>query len=590
MRREPRTRTGPAPEGELPARVAHWRSQLTGMEHEASSDDDRLALLHELELLQRTSAALAVRLQVGFHASQVAAQVEQGVAPSRAGKAVPDDLALARMTSPYWGSRDLTSARALVGEMPLTLAALGDGVIDDDQARLVTEGTACLSVEDRAEVDRRLVERLAGASTREIRALVSALVYEVDPAGYVRRARRAARDRGVSIRPCPDVMGLLSARLPAPQAIACHQALKEHAQALRAGGDPRTVQQLMADELFARLTGRSVVDGVDVEVGLVITDAALFGGSSDAADLTGFGPVPAEVARELLRPRPSAPVEPDRVGGGRGTDPEPDHGGGAGNDADVGACPDGGRCTDFSCTRLHGAPPSQTRSAPTPPTVPTNGASAVEDDHAAVAAATVWVRRLFTDPPTGRLLARDTRKRLFTGALRELVIARDQTCRNAWCGAPIRHVDHIQRFADRGSTSEDNGQGLCARCNLSRERPRQLHPPPESYRPPPPLLPVFPPGGLTERTVPTAQPDRTDRSHLAPAPASWVPLRSAFVRGGPGLAESALASWLTEHGSRPCHRGTARGAGLPGSHPTTTVPGSALPRHPSAEGDLWHHR
>lgn len=531
MRREPPTRTGQAPEGELPARVAHWRSQLTGMEREASNDDDRLALLHELELLQRTSAALAVQLQVGFHASQVAAQVEQGVAPSRAGKAVPDDLALARMTSPYWGSRDLTSARALVGEMPLTLAALGDGVIDDDQARLVTEGTACLSVEDRAEVDRRLAGRLEGASTREIRALVSALVYEVDPAGYVRRARRAARDRGVSIRPCPDVMGLLSARLPAPQAIACHQGLKEHAQALRAGGDPRTVQQLMADELFARLTGRSVVDGVDVEVGLVITDAALFGGSSDAADLTGFGPVPGEVARELLRPRPTATdEEPRRAGGGGGPDDEPGRTGGAGSDDDVVACADGGRCTDFSCTRLHGAPPFQTRSAPAPPTgqgapmdppnptqstiateppgpmpptdpsmdpstVPANGATAVEDDHAAVAAATVWVRRLFTDPPTGRLLARDSRKRLFTGALRELVIARDQTCRNAWCGAPIRHVDHIQRFADRGSTSEDNGQGLCARCNLSRERPRQLHPPPESYRPPPPLLPVFPRAG-----------------------------------------------------------------------------------------------
>lgn len=469
------------------SRVAEWRTHLRGMETGAASDDDRLELLHELELLNRTSAALAARLQVGFHASQVAAQVQDGVAPSRAGRAVPDDLALARMTSPYWGSRELTSAKSLVVEMPLTLAALGDGVIDGYQARLITEGTTCLSVEDRAEVDQRLAGRLEGASSREIGALVRSLVYEVDPAGYVQRARRAAQDRGVSIRPCPDVMGLLSARLPAPQAIACYQALKEQALALRASGDPRTVQQLMADELYARLTGRSVVDGIDVEVGLVITDAALFGGTSDTADLTGYGPIPAEVARDLLRPQGSTVDDVDPAGEGE-----------VGKDDAVVACAAGGRCTDFACTKLHGAPPPDMRLASAAPTAPSTGSAPTSTGSAPPAtgpasttAATVWIRRLFTDPATGRLMARDNRKRLFTGALRDMVIARDQSCRNAWCGAPIRHVDHIQRFADQGRTSEDNGQGLCARCNLSRERPRQLHPPPESYRPPPPLLPVF---------------------------------------------------------------------------------------------------
>ena len=505
------------------SRVAEWRTQLRGMETGAASDDDRLELLHELELLNRTSAALAARLQVGFHASQVPAQVQNGVAPSKAGRAVPDDLALARMTSPYWGSRELTSAKALVVEMPLTLAALGDGVIDGYQARLVTEGTTCLSVEDRAEVDQRLAGRLEGASSREIGALVRALVYEVDPAGYVQRARRAAQDRGVSVRPCPDVMGLLSARLPAPQAIACHQVLKEQALALRASGDPRTVQQLMADELYARLTGRSVVDGIDVEVGLVITDAALFGGTSDTADLTGYGPIPAEVARELLRPQggttaadvedeagqsgPEGANETGSVSGPTATDETHIAGDGEVADDDaVVACPAGVRCTDFSCTMLHGAAPPHrqpAQAASTTPSVepasrePASRAPAskepasTETEPITVAAATVWIRRLFTDPATGRLLMRDSRKRLFTGALRDLVIARDQSCRNAWCGAPIRHVDHIQRFADQGCTSEDNGQGLCARCNLSRARPRQLHPPPQSYRPPPPLLPVF---------------------------------------------------------------------------------------------------
>lgn len=499
----------------LSGRVAAWRQALPGgVDLDALDDDERLAILHELELLSRTMSAVSVRLQVGFCSSQVAAQIQEGVAPSRAGKAVPDDLALARMTSPYWGSRHLTSAKALVHEMPRTLAALAEGAIDDYQARAVTEATACLSPEDRAEVDERLSQALYGSGTPEIVASARALVYEVDPKGYVERARRAAKDRGLTIRPCPDVMGLLSARLPAPQAVACYQALKKHATAMSAAGDPRTLQQLMADEFYARLTGRSVVDGIDVEVGLVITDAALFGGSSDAADLTGFGPVPAETARDLLR-RPDAPTGAVKGPGPlHGTaDPEDAHGSheqkatGQAREpccpeppAGDTACPAGARCTDFACSKVHGAPPpdktgrgrAAAASAPEAPEPPSSSAAGpVAEESIDVRAAKVWLRRLFTDPATGRLLSRDSRRRFFTGSLRDLVIARDQTCRNAWCGAPVRHVDHVQRFADGGSTGDHNGQGLCARCNLAREHPRHLHPPPESYRPPPPLLPVF---------------------------------------------------------------------------------------------------
>lgn len=104
----------------------------------------------------------------------------------------------------------------------------------------------------------------------------------------------------------------------------------------------------------------------------------------------------------------------------------------------------------------------------------------------------MWVRRLYTDPVTGVLRERDSRKRLFTGGLRAFLVARDQTCRNAWCGAPVRHIDHIRRHTDQGPTDPGNGRGLCARCNLARERPRQLDTPPATYRPPPPLLPCLP--------------------------------------------------------------------------------------------------
>lgn len=484
-------------------RVGSFREELLDLRVQDLDDQGRLELLHALEVLTRAIGAVSVETQVAFHTSQVAQQLHRGVAPSRAGKGVPDDLALARMTSPYWGSRELTSAKALLTQMPQTFAALRDGVISAYQARLITEATVCLSPEDRAEVDSRLVSMLEGASTAEIVSAVRGLVYEVDPAGFVNRARKAAEDRGVSVRPCPDVMALLSARLPGPAAIACYKLLRDKATAMRASGDPRTLGQLMADELFERLTGRSVVDGIDVEVGLVITDTALFAGTSEAAVLEGLGPVPAELARELLRPAGS---EQDQAGAGD----DQRVGDRAGDESDDDTpdpcgelCPAGGRCTDAACPLLHGDPDARGAHGvhrpddePFPGAHPSSpalgsGAPTGSGAGAGLRSAKVWLRRLYVDPVSGTLVRRDPRKRLFTGSLRALLVARDRTCRNAWCGAPVRHVDHITPHARSGSTDEDNGRGLCAHCNLAREHPQHLPRPPETYRPPPPLLPTF---------------------------------------------------------------------------------------------------
>jgi hypothetical protein len=81
------------------------------------------------------------------------------------------------------------------------------------------------------------------------------------------------------------------------------------------------------------------------------------------------------------------------------------------------------------------------------------------------------VRRLFTDPVDGTVTGMDSRQRCFTGVLRELITIRDQVCRTPWCGAPIRHVDHVQAYAGNGPTTATNGQGLCRRCNHAKQAP-----------------------------------------------------------------------------------------------------------------------
>lgn len=79
--------------------------------------------------------------------------------------------------------------------------------------------------------------------------------------------------------------------------------------------------------------------------------------------------------------------------------------------------------------------------------------------------AKVWLTRLFTRPETGELIAMDSHARLFAAALGEFLDLRDRWCRTPWCGAPIRHHDHVVAHAAGGATSADNGQGLCAARN-----------------------------------------------------------------------------------------------------------------------------
>lgn len=83
----------------------------------------------------------------------------------------------------------------------------------------------------------------------------------------------------------------------------------------------------------------------------------------------------------------------------------------------------------------------------------------------------LWVRRLYANPGSGRLVAMESKKRLFPKGLQRLIKARDEICRTPWCGAPIRHTDHIVPVRAGGATTADNGQGLCERCNQVKEAP-----------------------------------------------------------------------------------------------------------------------
>ncbi|GAB3495841.1 HNH endonuclease [Flexivirga lutea] len=83
----------------------------------------------------------------------------------------------------------------------------------------------------------------------------------------------------------------------------------------------------------------------------------------------------------------------------------------------------------------------------------------------------VQVRRLFAYPGTGDLVGMESTSRCYTGLLADFIALRDRTCRTPYCDAPIRHTDHITAHTEGGATTERNAQGLCERCNYTKEHP-----------------------------------------------------------------------------------------------------------------------
>ena len=83
----------------------------------------------------------------------------------------------------------------------------------------------------------------------------------------------------------------------------------------------------------------------------------------------------------------------------------------------------------------------------------------------------MWLRRLYTGPDGRDLVAMDSRRRVFTGLLRRLLVLRDDVCVTPWCDAVIAHADHTRPARRGGLTDLANGGGRCARCNYVKEAP-----------------------------------------------------------------------------------------------------------------------
>jgi hypothetical protein len=198
-------------------------------------------------------------------------------------------------------------ATALVERLPATLEAWEAGLLDQRRVSVVTEATVNLSAEHAAAVEARVLPKAPSQTAAQLRAAVKRAIIAVDRAGAEQRHQAARKGRRVAVNPEEDGMASLWALLPAPDAVAAFEWLTRLARGCGAD-DPRTMDErradLTADLLSGRLRNTDQVLPAPVHPGkplvqVLMPMTALFGLTDDPCELLGYGPITAEMAREI---------------------------------------------------------------------------------------------------------------------------------------------------------------------------------------------------------------------------------------------------------------------------------------------------
>ncbi|MFT4471983.1 DUF222 domain-containing protein, partial [Arthrobacter sulfonylureivorans] len=187
---------------------------------------------------------------------------------------------------------------------PATLAAMAAGDLDRAQAAVIVIQGRSLPEDATAGFEQELLGRVKGRSLRSLRDMARRLRERKHPETISRRRRSAEQRRNVAVDPAPDGMAWLNAYLPAEQAAAIDDRLTRAAGHLRGrDGDTRTTGQLRAD-VFADLLIHAGMDtgpaaGIHAEPAVTVPVLSLLGLGEEPATLDGYGPIPAETARQL---------------------------------------------------------------------------------------------------------------------------------------------------------------------------------------------------------------------------------------------------------------------------------------------------
>ena len=203
---------------------------------------------------------------------------------------------------------ELAFAVALRRRLPRVWEALSSGDIDLRRARVIVDGTGHLPEETARLVTERIMEAATRLTTGQLNSLLRRVCIQANPEDAASRYEQAVTDRRIiSESSVEGTANLLGLDLPPDRVAAAMRRVTNLAQSLKRADEHRTLDQLRADVFLDMLegsahrghAGRGVVDiGVDL--------ATLTRLTNDPGELAGYGPVIADIARQVAESQPDA--------------------------------------------------------------------------------------------------------------------------------------------------------------------------------------------------------------------------------------------------------------------------------------------
>ncbi|MDX6285816.1 MAG: hypothetical protein QOG53_1301 [Frankiales bacterium] len=216
----------------------------------------------------------------------------------------------------------ISAATDLSRRLHDTLDLLEDGRISYQQAFEIADGTWMLTDDNARTVEATVLRRAPEQTRAETRRAVEKAVLAVDPEAAEERRRQRRRERRVERpRPVGDGQSGMWVEGPTEAVVAVFLILTAWAKQMKRSGQVDTIGAGRFDALvglvFAMAAGNLIakahigetslppeVGPVPATVGLVVKASTAAGQDDDPADIPGYGPISASVARRVIAGQP----------------------------------------------------------------------------------------------------------------------------------------------------------------------------------------------------------------------------------------------------------------------------------------------
>lgn len=212
----------------------------------------------------------------------------------------PDEIALTLTLTRRAAELACDLAGALVGH-PQVWRALADGRIDLARAKVMCTAVEQLDSDTANSILDAVLEEAEGLTTGQLKNRLRKLLFEHDPEAAEKRYRKGVKERRVEKGSNPDgTANLFGMSLPADRAAAISDKLDQLAR--QQSDDGRTMDQRRADIFMDLLEGKGQTRHGSDRAGTVdlrVPLSTLIGLSEEAGEIAGFGPVVADIARQI---------------------------------------------------------------------------------------------------------------------------------------------------------------------------------------------------------------------------------------------------------------------------------------------------